>query len=59
MSKAELSTRRGERENQIAEHVFVRAFPEAQMSVPQGKNFFVVKVDEYIYKITISEVGRK
>ena len=60
MSRATLSTRRPERENQIITHIFERAFPDAEIAgVPEGKNFFAVNVSGYIYKVEVKEVGQK
>jgi hypothetical protein len=59
MSETELATRKKDRENQIIQHIFEKAFPGANMAVPEGKNFFAVNVDGYIYKITVTEAGRK
>jgi len=59
VSEAELSTRKADRENQIVTHVFERAFPGVSSAVPEGKNFFAVNVDGYIYKIEVKEMGKK
>lgn len=59
MPKSLTSSKKLEREREVASELYGMVFPNTEVKLAEDKAFFALKVGEFYYKVEIKETGKK